>query len=169
MLIQISVYNDKLYVANVGSLPETWTVETLMSKHVSRPSNPTIAGCIYLTGKIETWGRGVEKIVRECRKHGCPNPQYSVNPGDPGNIMVRVDAAPDAIVEGRARSDGPINGPINNRVIQFIRDHAGCKRADIANGVGVSLWSLKRVLEGLSNEIEYRGSKKTGGYFPRGR
>ena len=27
--IQISVYADKLYVANVGSLPETWTVETL--------------------------------------------------------------------------------------------------------------------------------------------
>ena len=124
--IQISVYNDKLYVANVGSLPETWTVETLMSKHVSRPSNPTIAGCIYLTGKIETWGRGVEKVVRECRKHGCPNPQYSVNSGDPGDIMVRVGAAPDAIVADQAKSDGPINGPINKRVLQFVREHAGC-------------------------------------------
>ena len=114
--IQISVYNDKLYVANVGSLPETWTVETLMSKHVSRPPNPTIAGCIYLTGKIETWGRGVEKVVRECRKHGCPNPQYSVNSGDPGDIMVRVGAAPDAIVANQAKSDGPINGPINEPI-----------------------------------------------------
>ena len=135
--IQISVYNDKSYVANVGSLPETWTVETLMSKHVSRPPNPTIAGCIYLTGKIETWGRGVEKAVRECHKHGCPNPQYSVNSGDPGDIMVRVGAAPDAIVADQAKSDGPINGPINMRVLQFVREHAGCKRADIANGIGV--------------------------------
>lgn len=161
------MYNDKLYVANVGSLPETWTVETLMSKHVSRPSNPTIASCIYLTGKIETWGRGVEKVVRECRKHGCPNPQYSVNPGDPGDIMVRVSAAPDAIVADQVKSDGPINGPTNKRVLQFVREHAGCKRADIANGIGVSLRSLKRALEGLSAEIQYRGSKKTGGYFPR--
>ena len=87
-----------------------------MSKHVSRPSNPTIAGCIYLTGKIETWGRGVEKVVRECRKHGCPNPQYSVNPGEPGDIMVRVDAAPDAVVESSANNGGPINGPINEAI-----------------------------------------------------
>lgn len=87
--------------------------------------------------------------------------------GDPGDIMVRVGAAPDAIVADQAKSDGPINGPINMRVLQFVREHAGCKRADIANGIGVSLRSLKRVLEGLSAEIQYRGSKKTGGYFPR--
>lgn len=77
--------------------------------------------------------------------------------------MVRVGAAPDAIVSDQAKSDGPIN----MRVLQFVREHVGCKRADIANGIGVSLRSLKRALEGLSAEIQYRGSKKTGGYFPR--
>ena len=92
-----------------------------MSKHVSRPSNPTIAGCIYLTGKIETWGRGVDKVVRECRKHGCPKPQYTVNPGEPGDIMVRVDAASDAIVTDRAKSDGPISGPINDAINGYCR------------------------------------------------
>lgn len=83
------------------------------------------------------------------------------------DTMVRVGAAPDAIVADQAKSDGPINGPINKRVLQFVREHAGCKRADIANWIGVSLMSLKRALEGLSAEIQYRGSKKTGGYFPR--
>ena len=83
--------------------------------------------------------------------------------GEPGDIMVRVGAVPDAIVADQAKSDGPIN----KRVLQFVREHAGCKRADIANGIGVSLRSLKRALEGLSAEIQYRGSKKTGGYFPR--
>ena len=76
--------------------------------------------------------------------------------------MVRVGAAPDAIVADQAKSDGPINGPINKRVLQFVREHAGCKRADIANGIGVSLRSLKRALEGLSAEIQYRGSNDVG-------
>lgn len=92
---------------------------------------------------------------------------YTRSVRDPGDIMVWVGAAPDAIVADQAKSDGPINGPINKRVLQFVREHAGCKRADIANGIGVSLRSLKRALEGLSAEIQYRGSKKTGGCFPR--
>lgn len=33
--IQISVYEDKLYIANCGCLPENWTLENLMSKHAS--------------------------------------------------------------------------------------------------------------------------------------
>lgn len=82
--------------------------------------------------------------------------------------MARVGAAPDAIVADQAKSDGPINGPINMRVLQFVREHAGCKRADIANGIGVSLRSLKRALEGLSAEIQYRGSKKNRRVLPKG-
>lgn len=99
-----------------------------MSKHVSRPSNPTIAGCIYLTGKIETWGRGVEKVVRECRKHGCPQPQYSVNPGEPGDIMMRVDAAPDAIVTDRTEFDGSITEVINDAISEAIKRLPGINK-----------------------------------------
>ena len=41
--IQISVYEDKLYIANCGCLPENWTLENLMNKHASSPYNPNIA------------------------------------------------------------------------------------------------------------------------------
>lgn len=54
--IQISVYEDKLYIANCGKLPENWTVENLMSKHASKPYNPSIANVFYLAGLIESWG-----------------------------------------------------------------------------------------------------------------
>lgn len=60
--MQISVYDDKLYIANVGRLPETWTLENLMIKHAHRPFNPNIAHTFYLAGFIESWGRGIEKI-----------------------------------------------------------------------------------------------------------
>jgi len=105
--IQVSVYRDKIYVGNVGSLPESWSVKTLLGKHNSRPANPTIAGCIYLTGLIETWGRGIEKVKAECIKHGCPAPFYEVNSGEPGDLLVRIDAAPDALIEDEG---APVHG-----------------------------------------------------------
>ncbi len=114
---------------------------------------------------------GMIADVKHVRKDGKDIDEIFAQSRGPGDIMVRVGAAPDAIVADQAKSDGPINGPINGpikmRVLQFVREHAGCKLADIANGIGVSLRSLKRALEGLSAEIQYRGSKKTGGYFPR--
>ena len=51
--IQISVYEDKLYIANCGYLPENWSIKNLMSKHASRPYNPNIAHVLYLVGFIE--------------------------------------------------------------------------------------------------------------------
>ena len=124
--IQISVSDDKLYVANVGSLPEDWTLEKLLGKHSSRPRNPTIAGCVYLTGKIETWGRGIRKVFDECAKHGCPPPVYEVGMGDPGDIQVRLDAAPDAIAEARKMSQGAQSWPqswpqsLENKILSLL-------------------------------------------------
>ena len=87
--IQISVYEDKLYIANCGCLPEKWTLENLMRKHASVPYNPNIAHVFYLAGFIESWGRGIEKICLSCKKDGVPQPEYTINPGD---IMIQFTA-----------------------------------------------------------------------------
>ena len=88
--IQISVYEDRLYIANCGKLPENWTVDNLMSKHASKPYNPAIANVFYLAGFIESRGRGIEKICQACREDGSPLPEYTVNPGD---IMIKFTAS----------------------------------------------------------------------------
>ena len=64
--IQISIYKDKLYITNVGKLPDHWTEKTLYQKHGSKPYNPNIAHVFYLAGHIESWGRGIEKIFDSC-------------------------------------------------------------------------------------------------------
>ena len=93
--IQISVYEDCLYIANCGCLPPNWTLENLMGKHASRPYNPNIAHVLYLAGYIESWGRGIEKICESCRRDGLPAPQFTINPGD---IMVKFSAPADRVV-----------------------------------------------------------------------
>lgn len=93
--VQVSVYDDRLYVANVGVLPETWTVTNLLGKHESKPYNPNVATVMYYAGFIESWGRGIEKIRSVCAQDGLPDPEYTVHPGD---IMIKFPAPEDRIV-----------------------------------------------------------------------
>ena len=74
--IQISVYEHQIVIWNPGQLPQDWTLERLMGKHPSVPFNPLIADAFFRAGYIESWGRGIEKINRECRDHDIEAPVY---------------------------------------------------------------------------------------------
>lgn len=84
--IQIRIHADEVYISNDCVLPVGWTVETLMEKHRSEPHNPNIANAFFRAGYVETWGRGIEKICEACKKHGVPDPEYMLHPGD---IMIK--------------------------------------------------------------------------------
>ena len=74
--IQISVYHDKIVMWNPGHLPQGWTLKRLLGKHPSNPPNPLLASAFFRAGYIEAWGRGIEKIRRECREHDIEPPVY---------------------------------------------------------------------------------------------
>jgi ATP-dependent DNA helicase RecG len=75
--IQISVYDERIVLWNSGDLPESWTLAKLLGKHPSCPFNPLIANAFFRAGYIESWGRGIQKIQRECREHGIEPPVLS--------------------------------------------------------------------------------------------
>jgi ATP-dependent DNA helicase RecG len=72
--IQIRVYRDRLKIWNPGELPEEWQVKNLYKSHASHPYNPTIANVFFRAGEIETWGRGIRRIIDSCRAAGTPRP-----------------------------------------------------------------------------------------------
>jgi len=74
--IQIRVYHDKIRISNVGSLPEEWTVETLLEEHTSEPFNPDIANAFFRTGYIESWGRGVNTVVELSKAYNGTVPKF---------------------------------------------------------------------------------------------
>jgi ATP-dependent DNA helicase RecG len=80
--IQISVYSDKIIFWNEGQLPENWTIKNLLKKHASGPYNPDIANALFRSGYIESWGRGIIKIIKECRQAGIPDPVFSYDSSD---------------------------------------------------------------------------------------
>lgn len=78
--IQISVYEDKLYIWNDGEMPPNLnTTEKLFSKHSSKPYNPKLANIFFKSGMIEAWGRGFDKIREACMSYGGPLPEYEIN------------------------------------------------------------------------------------------
>ena len=72
--VQISVYPDRLLIWNAGQLPPAWTVERLLGKHPSVPFNPDVANTFFRAGQIESWGRGIERMIQVCRAAGAPDP-----------------------------------------------------------------------------------------------
>lgn len=80
--IQISVFDDRLELFNCGYLPEEWGIEKLLGKHNSRPYNPDIANAFFRAGEIETWGRGIERIVNACKDAGVPKPDIKYTDGE---------------------------------------------------------------------------------------
>ena len=77
--IQIRVYEDKVYIFNNGSLPDGWTIEKLMTWHESIPRNPLIASAFYRSGMIESWGRGIGRILESCREEGKLEPTFEAS------------------------------------------------------------------------------------------
>lgn len=78
--IQISVYEDKIYIWNDGEMPANLTsTEKLFKKHSSKPYNPKLANVFFKSGMIEAWGRGFDKIREACMKYNGSLPEYEIN------------------------------------------------------------------------------------------
>ena len=73
--ITIRIFNDRLEIWNIGTLPKELSTEDLKKTHSSYPRNPLIAQVFYKGGLIESWGRGTIKIIEECKKHNLPEPE----------------------------------------------------------------------------------------------
>ncbi len=76
--IQVRIDDNNIRISNCCILPSGWTLETLMGPHRSRAKNPSIAEVFKRAGYVETWGRGIEKIVESCRENGNPPPNYTL-------------------------------------------------------------------------------------------
>ena len=73
--VQIRVFDNKLSVWNEGSLPLGMSLTDLKSKHHSRPRNPKIAEACFKAGFIDTWGRGILKIINACKEAELAEPE----------------------------------------------------------------------------------------------
>ena len=151
---QMSIYDDHIRLWNEGALPEDYTVETLMSKHTSKPRNPKMAQVFYRAGFIEAWGRGYEKIMREFDKLNLFHPSFTVEQGGvtaiiPREIFVSIrgDQKP---TRNRPETDQKTDQ--KNRIVELLKTHPTISRSELAIELNIHESSVKRRLEALMKE-----------------
>jgi ATP-dependent DNA helicase RecG len=103
--VAIVVFDDRIEIRSYGRLPAGITVRQLSGQHDSEPTNPLIAGAFHRTGAVEVWGRGTNRVIAICRKHGARSPVFEERSGflivtfkaqmvagDAGEVKSRVES-----------------------------------------------------------------------------
>lgn len=162
--IQIRVYENRLEISNKAQLPPDWTAETLLSKHVSNPLNPLLAGTFFRAGFVESWGRGIEKICRECSQYGNPSPEYSLS-GFFVTVCFDVEKqdGDGFVVPARELTERQI------AILRFLFAYPNATYEQIAADIKVARRTISREVEFLSTRgfISREGAKKTGKWVVR--
>ena len=119
-----------------------------------------MASVFYKCGFIENWGKGTINIINECLEYGLPAPTFEYEwEAVRTTFYKRVE---NEIV------DGGINGGINI-LFEIISKNSGLSAVEISNKSNIPLRIVQRQVKELKdkNLIEYKGSKKTGGYYAK--
>jgi len=74
--VQVMVFLDRVEIWNSGTLPGNLKIEDLKKPHSSHPSNPTLANVLYFGDYIQQVGSGTTEMVRQCKEHGLPEPEF---------------------------------------------------------------------------------------------
>ncbi len=158
--IQISVYEDKIYFWNDGRLPETWTIETLLKKHPSKPYNPLIANAFFRAGLIESWGRGIEKIQTECVLAGSLPPEFIY---DATGLMVKFEAMDS---NGSPKSSPKSSPKTEERILDLIAQNPKISTSEMGEALGVSKRAILKQTRGLQDQGRLRRiGPARGGYW----
>ena len=154
--LQIRVYDDKLVLYNGATLNPEVPIEKFDKPHQSKPFNPTMSSVFYKCGFIENWGKGTINIINECLEYGLPKPTFEYE----------WEAVRTTFYK-RIENEG-INEGIKF-LYEYIKNNPNQRISQIQNILNTPSKTLERWIKELKdkNKIEYRGSKKTGGYFAK--
>lgn len=80
--VQVSVFADRFEVRNPGQLPPPLTPEKLRHPHSSIARNHRVCETLFLARYIEKFGTGTLMMIRECRTHDLPEPDFLQHSGE---------------------------------------------------------------------------------------
>ena len=158
--LQIKVFDDKLVMYNGATLSSEVPIEKFDKPHQSKPFNPIMANIFYKCGFIENWGRGTTSIINECLDYGLPKATFEYE----WTAVVTTFYKKQIVIE----KTGGITGGITE-LENFIIKNENLSAIALSEKLEIPLRTTQRWIKELKdkNKIEYRGSKKTGGYFAK--
>ena len=128
-----------------------------------------IAEAFYLTRDIEKYGSGFIRVRGEIKAYPTMEFLYEES-GDGFLVSLRYQKQKISSSVVREGINEGINGGINegiNALLEYILNAPGKRIPQLAQGLGIPAKTIERWVADLKRQgrIEYRGSKKGGGYF----
>ena len=153
------IWKDDYLKTICATLSQEVPIEKFDKAHQSRPFNPILANIFYKAGFIENWGRGTLNVIDECLAYGLPKPTYE---NDWGAVKVTFYKK-----QEHKTDDVGTNVGIKE-LYEFIEIYQPTRVSMIKEHFdNITTRTLERWIKKLKdeNKIEYKGSKRTGGYF----
>jgi ATP-dependent DNA helicase RecG len=157
--IMVEVYDDRVEISNPGGLLPVVAAEFW---HKSMSRNPLIFGLFTRMQVVEKVGSGIPRMRRLMKEAELPEPKFSTQGIFTVTFMKRA--------KPQSATDGTLNGTLNSTeqmVFDCIKANPGVSANALIQQTDKSVRTIRRVVKQLidSGLVEYRGSKKTGGYF----
>ncbi|MBT9545350.1 MAG: winged helix-turn-helix transcriptional regulator [Candidatus Sericytochromatia bacterium] len=141
---------------------ETWTLEKLTRPHTSKPFNPDIANTFFRAGKIESWGHGIEKMLRACEADGLPKPAYEDE--GIGLTLKFLTHLPPQLNEtpASAKSSGKSSG----KIVVLMQEQATISIPEIAAKLGLTTRAIEKQIRQLKADgVIHRVGPAKGGHW----
>lgn len=152
--IQVSVYQDKIEIFNMGSWSKRVpTDERIYEKHESVPYNPKLADVSFRSGDVESWGRGFLRIRTECQKINAPLPTIDAENGGVSIRAVGCEKYMSLLRYGQYGQVGA-DGVWRNKT-DSNKKRDGNKLNEDINLIQKNERSLKEVLKEVLNQKDY--------------
>ncbi len=174
--IQVNIYQDRVEVVNPGGLVSGLRLKDL--GHISRPRNLLLFSLMARMDLVEHIGSGIKRIRETIAAYGLQPPIIEAD-GDWFSITFRRKGMDEAIESDRTKEKpftpskkddtGGVNEGVNGglkTLLDFIQKTPGLRKPQISKALGVPEKTLEHWLKALrdQNNIEFRGSPRTGGY-----
>lgn len=158
--IQLSIYDDKLMLWNPGQLPVNVPLEKLKQKHASHPRNKHIAETFFRAGYIESWGRGIEKIMTAFQEAELPEPIFEEDWGGVVVTFLKDIFTEEYLTSMRLE-------PHLKKALLFTKEHGSINNAQYQSLLGVSKRKSTNDLQYLveHNFIEKVGTRGRGTFY----
>ena len=158
--IQMRVYNDRIELWNQGKLPDELTPEKLLERHSSYPRNKNIAEVFYRAGFIESWGRGIQKIVDGLKNAGLAEPKIE---DAEGGVRITIFRSNGVHNEKQVHQSSPKSSP-KDIIITMIQENPKVTIAMMSQRLDISIRAVKKHLSSLQEAkiIERFGAPRTG-------
>lgn len=158
--IQIKIFDDKVMIFNTGGLLENWTIEKLLSFHGSSTRNPSIASTFFRSGMVESWGRGIEKIMSACKNESKPQPEFDATKSDMAVIFSTIS---DANITNSITNNDTIN-QTQEKILELMANNPKITVQILSEKLSIAPRNIKSNIKKLKelNLIQRSGTARTG-------